>query len=518
MSKIAIGLTDKTNALNRILIEIFASFIVWSPKFESFCYLLTAKYIKRPHFVKQFDFLGDCVCISSIGMIQKERIKLLNNGKVCDGNYVLYWMQAAQRAEYNHALEYAIRTANKLKKSVLVFFGITESWPEANQRHYHFMLEGLQEVQKALEAKGIQMVIRRESPDSGAVELAKDAALVIVDAGQLRIQKKWRANAAKQIDCPLYEVETNLIVPVEEASSKENFSAGTFRPRITRKLDHYLVPLKHSKVKLDSLGVKFQTFGIENIDKALSKLDIDRSVAKVDGFHGGTKQAKHRLSSFLKNKLDRFANLRNDPTADHVSNMSPYLHFGQISPLYIALKVSKTSSAGKDSYLEELIVRRELSHNFVSYNDRYDSFACLEPWAKRTLNFHRRDKRDYVYSLEQFEKAQTHDPYWNAAQKEMVITGKMHGYMRMYWGKKILEWSRNPQAGFKIALKLNNKYELDGRDPNAFAGVAWCFGKHDRAWGERSVFGKIRYMNAAGLKRKFDADAYVKKIQALEKT
>ena len=452
-----------------------------------------------------------------IGMIEKERIKLLNNKKLSGGNYVLYWMQAAQRAQYNHALEYAIRTANKLKKPVLVFFGITESWPEANQRHYYFMLEGLQEVQKALAAKGIRMVIRRESPDSGAVKLAKDAALVVVDAGQLRIQKKWRASAAGKINCPLYEVETNLIVPVEEASTKENFSAGTFRPRITRKLDYYLVPLKHSKPKYNSLGMKFNTFDIDDTDKALSKLDIDRSVAKVNGFRGGTKQAKRRLSNFLKNKLDRFTDLRNDPTADYVSNMSPYLHFGQISPLYIALKVSQTSSAGKDSYLEELIVRRELSHNFVFYNDRYDTFAGLEPWAKRTLNFHRSDKREYVYTVEQFEKAQTHDPYWNAAQKEMVITGKMHGYMRMYWGKKILEWSRNPQTGFKIALQLNNKYELDGRGPNAFAGVAWCFGKHDRAWGERPVFGKIRYMNAAGLKRKFDADAYVKKIEALEK-
>jgi deoxyribodipyrimidine photo-lyase len=450
-------------------------------------------------------------------MIQQERIKLLNDCRPRGGNYVLYWMQAAQRVEYNHALEHAIRTANKLKKPVLVFFGITESWPEANQRHYYFMLEGLKEARKALEAKGIQMVIRRDSPDSGAAELAKYAAMVIVDAGQLRIQKKWRANAAGRIDCPLYEVETNLIVPVEEASSKENFSAGTFRPRITKKLDNYLVPLNHSKPKLDSLGMKFHTFNIDDIDKALSKLDIDRSVARVDGFHGGTKEAKRRLSNFLKNKLDRFAEMRNDPTADYVSYMSPYLHFGQISPLYIALKVSKTSSAGKDAYLEELIVRRELSYNFVFYNNRYDSFACLEPWAKRTLNLHRSDKRDYVYTFEQFEKAQTHDPYWNAAQKEMVLTGKMHGYMRMYWGKKTLEWSRNPQTGFKTALHLNNKYELDGRGPNAFAGVAWCFGKHDRAWGERPVLGKIRYMNAAGLKRKFDADAYVKKIEALKK-
>ena len=195
--------------------------------------------------------------------------------------------------------------------------------------------------------------------------------------------------------------------------------------------------------------------------------------------------------------------------------MSPYLHFGQISPLYIALKVLETESLGKDSYIEQLIVRRELAYNFVYYNRNYDTIKCLPPWATATLNVHKRDKREYIYTLEEFENAETHDPYWNAAQKEMVITGKMHGYMRMYWGKKILEWSKNPKAGFDIALYLNNKYELDGRDPNGFAGVAWCFGKHDRAWTERKVFGKIRYMNSNGLKRKFDAEAYVEKINKL---
>jgi deoxyribodipyrimidine photo-lyase len=449
-------------------------------------------------------------------MIQPERIKILNDKDLRDGKYVLYWMQAAQRTEYNHALEYAIRRGNELKKPVLVTFGITDNWPEANLRHYYFMLEGLREVKRNLRSKGIQMVIRYESPDSSTIKLAKDASVVVVDGGQLRIQRKWRRNAATKIPCPLYEVETNLIVPIEEASSKENFSAGTFRPRITKKLDYYLVPVKHKKPKLDSLKLKFTTFDIEDIDKAISKLNIDRSVDKFDSFHGGSKQAKRLFNDFLRNKLDNFTKFRNDPNVNCVSSMSPYLHFGQISPLYIALKVRETSSVGKDSYLEELIVRRELSHNFVFYNDNYDTFKCLPPWAMRTLNFHRRDKREYIYSLEQFEKAQTHDPYWNAAQKEMVITGKMHGYMRMYWGKKILEWSKNPRTAFKTALYLNNKYELDGRDPNAFAGVAWCFGKHDRAWGERKIFGKIRYMNAAGLKRKFDINAYVNKIQSLD--
>jgi deoxyribodipyrimidine photo-lyase len=427
-------------------------------------------------------------------------------------------MQAAQRAEHNHALEYAVERANELNKPLVVVFGLTHDYPEANLRHYCFMLEGLTETAAALEARGIRMVIRHMSPDAAAVELSKDAVMVIVDAGHLRVQRKWRNKAARQIDCPLHEVEANLIVPIREASFKEEFSAGTFRPRTKSRLDYYLVPMKHKKPKRDSLGLKFDSFDVSDIDKALAALSIDRSVGKVKNLHGGTSKAKRHLRSFLKNKLNRYDELRNNPALDYLSNMSPYLHFGQISPLYIALEVMKTDSPGKDAYLEELIVRRELSHNFVFYNDRYDTFEALPPWAKRTLNFHRRDKREYLYSLEEFEQAKTHDPYWNAAQKQMLITGKMHGYMRMYWGKKILEWSKTPRNAFRTALYLNNKYELDGRGPNGFAGIAWCLGKHDRAWGERPVFGKIRYMNAAGLKRKFDPDEYIKKVERLENT
>ena len=201
-------------------------------------------------------------------MIQPERIRALNDMPARDGRYVLYWMQAAQRVECNHALEYAIRAANDLGKPVIVFFGLTDKWPEANERHYYFMLEGLREVRRDLKTKGIRMVIRLQSPDSGAVEMAKEAALVVVDAGHLRIQKKWRAGAARRIKCPLWEVETNLIVPVEQASSKENFSAGTFRPRITKQLDRYLVPLSHTRPHVDSLGLKFSAFDVDNIEKA----------------------------------------------------------------------------------------------------------------------------------------------------------------------------------------------------------------------------------------------------------
>ena len=449
-------------------------------------------------------------------MIQQERISYLNRKPLRTGKYVLYWMQAAQRAHYNHALEYSIRRANGLRQPVIVIFGITDSYPDANLRHYHFMLQGLKDVREALEKRGIGFVIRLQSPELAAAELAEKASLLIVDAGHTRIQRKWRRYTARRVKCLMEEVETNLIVPVTQASDKENFSAGTLRPRITAKLGDYLKKLSHRKSLCDSLDMRLNTVDISDIDSVLSGLRIDRSVGKVGAYQAGAAEARRRLRAFIKNKLDHYPDFRNDPNKDFTSNMSPYLHFGHISPLYIALEVMKTDSPGRDAYLEELIVRRELSHNFVFYNEKYDRFDSLPPWARNTLNFHGSDRRDYVYSLEQFEKAATHDPYWNAAQKEMVLTGKMQGYMRMYWGKKILEWSRSPKVGFKIALHLNNKYELDGRDPNGYAGVAWCFGKHDRAWAERKVFGKIRYMNSAGLSRKFDPDRYVEKIAALE--
>jgi len=457
-------------------------------------------------------------------MIQRERIHSLthpsrasgpNGGPVRDGRYVLYWMQAAQRARCNHALEHAIDRANELKKPVVVAFGLTADFPEANARHYHFMLEGLREIVDELKDRGIQMLVQAQSPARCIPDLAREACLVVVDDGCLRVQQQWRAEVAEAVECPLVEVETNVIVPVEEAADKENFSAGTFRPRIRKKLDAYLVRLKRRKVRKDSLGLRLSGLKLKDIDHVVEQLRVDASVGKVTAYHGGGKEARRRLDDFIKHKLDDYPDRRNDPNADGQSGLSPYLHFGQISPLDIALRVARTASKGADAFLEELIVRRELSFNFVHYSHQYDCFEGLPPWAKRTLNFHGRDKREYTYSSDELEAARTHDPYWNAAQKEMILTGKMHGYMRMYWGKKILEWTKRPEEGFRISLYLNNKYELDGRDPNGFAGVAWCFGKHDRAWAERPVFGKIRYMNAAGLRRKFDADAYVRKIERL---
>lgn len=448
-------------------------------------------------------------------MIEGERVKSLNNKEIKDGDYVLYWMQASQRAEFNHALEYAIEKANNLNKPLLVYFGLTDSFPEANERHYHFLLEGLKETRKALADRHIKMVIRHSSPEYGAIDLSRNASLIVVDRGYLKFQRWWRDHVATNINCPLIEVESDSIVPVETASPKEEYSAATFRPKVNKKLDQFLVPLEEGEPLRDSTEMEQESMDISTPHKVIEQLDVDRSVKKTDHFHGGTYEAKELLDQFLATKLDEFSERRNEPSEDYASHMSPYLHFWQISPLYIALKVAETDSPGKHAFLEELIVRRELSLNYVFYNQNYDSLKGLPSWALNTLKEHQKDKRDYNYLLEDFDKAETHDPYWNAAQKELTTIGKMHGYMRMYWGKKIVEWTETPEEAFKIALYLNNRYELDGRDPNSYTGVAWCFGKHDRPWKERNIFGKVRYMSAGGLERKFDIDKYVEKIDKL---
>ncbi len=449
-------------------------------------------------------------------MIQRERIKILKDTAPKKGAYVLYWMQASQREECNHALEYAVKVANEYDLPPLVFFGITDDYPEANERHYGFMLEGLKEVYASLEKRGIKLVLRHLSPETGAEELARRASVIVVDRGYTRLQRSWRERLALRADCPVIQVESDAVVPVEDASLKEEYSAATLRPKISRKLEKYLVPLKKTPVKRESSHMRFAAFEIGDTDKALSRLKIDRSVRwRQVPYRGGTARAKKLLEDFIENKLDRYHDLRNDPTRDATSHMSPYLHFGQISPLYVALKVDSRKSPGKDAYLEELIIRRELGINFVHYNEHYDSFEAIPGWCRKTLKKHERDERGFTYSREELEEGRTHDPYWNAAQKEMVLTGKMHGYMRMYWGKKILEWTKKPEEAFATALFLNNRYEIDGRDPGGFTGVAWCFGKHDRPWGERPIFGTIRYMNDKGLRRKFDADGYVKKIEQM---
>ncbi|MFW9958333.1 MAG: deoxyribodipyrimidine photo-lyase [Candidatus Odinarchaeota archaeon] len=434
---------------------------------------------------------------------------MLKEGDHTRGEYVLYWMQASQRVEYNHALEYAILRANSLDLPLLTAFCLVDEFPEANVSHYKFMLEGLQDVKKGLEQEGIGFEVLLGQPSQIIPELAEDASLIVFDRDYLRMQRKWRESVISLVACPVFQIESNAIVPIETVSKKEEYSAGTIRPKMQRILPDYMVALRHRKINNPCPDFGLKGLDITGASDAMKRLRIKNSIEQQIRFQGGTQNAKRELRNFIRNKLDQFGNLRNDPSHDYLSNMSPYLHFGNISPLFVALQIQAIRSPGSEAFLEELIIRRELSLNFVYFNKNYDNPECLPNWAKETLELHAFDPREYSYSFNDLEQAKTHDPYWNAAQTEMVRYGKMHGYMRMYWGKKILEWTESPIEGYEIALRLNNKYELDGRDANGFTGVAWCFGKHDRAWNERLIFGKVRYMNDKGLRRKFNIQSYV---------
>ncbi len=450
--------------------------------------------------------------------VQEERIRHLNDKDVREGDYVLYWMQEAQRAEYNHALEYAVQRANELEQSLLVVFGLTDGYPEANLRHYTFLLEGLRDVEEALKERKIEFVVRSGSPEEVALDLGKDASLIVCDMSYLRLQKDWREKVAEGADCAVVQVETEVVVPVELASDKQEHAARTLRPKISEYLDDFLVELQPTAIDKQSLNIEADGLDLSKIEKILEDMDLDGSVEPLSHLYkGGTNEAKEILEDFLNNRFDDYVENRNQPQTNDVSHMSKYLHYGHISPVYVALRIREAGKGREnvDSYIEELIVRRELSINFCHYTPDYDSFSCLPDWAKKTLKEHKDDEREYVYTREQLEDAATHDEYWNAAMKEMRHTGYMHNYMRMYWGKKILEWSNTPEYAYSTTLYLNNKYFLDGRDPNSYANVSWVFGQHDRGWKEREVYGKVRYMSAGGLERKAKPKQYVEKVERL---
>jgi deoxyribodipyrimidine photo-lyase len=451
--------------------------------------------------------------------IQPNRIQLLNDQEPVNGDYVLYWMQASQRTAYNHALDYAICEANDLHLPVVVGFGLTDNYPEANLRHYTFMLQGLCDVAAELQHRGIQFVLRQGDPADVALTLGRKAAMIVCDRGYLRHQKQWRTQVAENARRRVVQVESDVVVPANTVTDKREYAARTIRPKIHRALDRYLVPSPDLKPETFSNGVTVDTGLSHDPKKLLSRLSVDRSVPEVTPhFKGGTKAAQERLAHFMTRILPGYEQDRNEPHLGASSTLSPYLHFGQISPLQIVLAAKEAAAenpASVDAFIEELLVRRELSINFVLFSPNYDSYETLPDWTKLTLEAHAGDLRPHVYSEEKLEAANTHDPYWNAAMNEMRITGYMHNYMRMYWGKKILQWRRSPEQAYRTLLKLNNKYFLDGRDPNSYSGAAWIFGLHDRPWKERSIFGKVRYMAAGGLERKFKIGKYVEKIAGL---
>ena len=330
---------------------------------------------------------------------------------------------------------------------------------------------------------------------------------MITDFSPLKIAKEWKAGVGKLLRIPLYEVDTHNIVPCWIASGKQEFSARTFRPKITAQLGEFLTGFPELKAE-----TTLPFFLAVEWDEVRQNLKADQSLLPIEGVKPGEQAAAECLENFINFRLSSYGEKRNDPNANATSNLSPYLHFGQISAQFVALQVAgcKAPEADKKAFLEELIVRRELSENYCFYNNGYDSFDALPAWAKKTLAEHTKDPREYLYTKEEFENAATHEELWNAAQRELQGTGVIHGYMRMYWAKKILEWSRSPEEAFEIAISLNDRYALDGREPNGYAGIAWAIGGlHDRAWFERAVYGKIRYMNASGCQRKFDVNSYI---------
>ena len=457
--------------------------------------------------------------MASTTRVQAERVQALNDKPIRPKGDVLYWMQQSQRAEDNHALEFAVQQANELQRSLVVVFGLMEDDPEATLRQYRFMLEGLQETSETLARRGIALIVKQGHPVDVVVTAASQAAVVVCDCGYLKHQQEWRRRVAEEAGCLVVQVESDVVVPVGLVSRKAESAARTLRSKLQRHVKEYLIELRETALGKPSAGHRHRGLDLSDLDRVIDGLKVDRRAQPVTKFHrGGTARAKARFKEFLTRRLFGYKEHRNQPQEAHVSYMSMYLHFGQISPLYLALQVERTPPAFRAdaaSFLDELIVRRELAMNFVRYTANYDRFDCIPRWARQTLDAHRHDRREHLYSIAQLEAGDTHDPYWNAASRQMLITGYMHNYMRMYWGKKILEWSRTPEEAHAATLEIMNRYYLDGRDANSYANTAWIFGQHDRPWGERAIFGKVRYMAASGLERKMDIQAYVEQMDAV---
>ena len=442
-------------------------------------------------------------------MINPRRVRLLQAGSETSGP-VVYWMSRDQRTHDNWALLLAQQLALEKKLPLAVLFNLVPDFLEATIRQYGFMLKGLKELQGELSRYNIPFFLLSGKPEEEIPKFIKknNASVIVSDFDPLRIKRIWKREIAKKIQIPFYEVDAHNIVPCLHVTDKLEFAAFTIRPKINKALIEFMdefPPLKKMrKSEIESDKIDW--------DKISKSLKIDFTVKEVDWIKPGEKAAINNLNHFLENKFEQYHELRNDPNKDAQSNLSPYLHFGQISAQRVALEIQRFNGnkESEKSFLEELIVRRELSDNYCYFNPKYDSFEGFPDWAKTTLNEHRKDEREFVYSLEEFEHAKTHEDLWNAAQSELLKTGKLHGYMRMYWAKKILEWSKSPEEALRIAIYLNDKYELDGRDPNGYTGCAWSIGGvHDRPWFERPVYGKIRYMNRNGAKNKFDVKNYI---------
>lgn len=456
------------------------------------------------------------------------RVRLLNDRTPrSPAKYVLYWAQANRRADSNHALSFAVEKSNEANLPLLVYEGLTCTYREANDRIHTFLLQGVPEFQKRVErlGAGYCFYLRERRSDANDVlyRLAADAALLVTDDYPAFIAAAHNGSVPEHIDIPYYAVDSSCIVPMSLFEKRE-WAAYTIRPKIHRELRKFLKSAQPPVLirKWNGGPPEWHTpVTASNIPKLVAKCEINHSISPSVSFTGGRTAAEKQLAEFLRHRLRRYAADRNSPSNHATSEISPYLHFGQIAALEVALAAEAHAEEHKliaAEFLEELIVRRELAFNFSRHCENPASLAALPEWAQLTLKAHAPDRREYLYSYEEFEQAGTHDSLWNACQKEMLLRGRIHGYYRMYWGKKIIEWSASPEEAQYIMLRIHDRYALDGRDPNTYTNVLWCFGLHDRPWQERPVFGTIRYMGFDGMKRKTDVPAYLREIQYLEQT
>lgn len=443
-----------------------------------------------------------------------QRGRLLNDRSPKTGP-VIYWLSRDQRLNDNWALLAASEEALKRKEKLLVVFSLTNDYLGASFRQYDFMLKGLVELEEKFAKHNIPFHLISGNPSETILEFVKkyQASLLITDFSPLRLNRKWKNDIAQKLAIPFYEVDAHNIIPAWLASDKQEYGAYTIRPKINRLLDEFLVPFPVLKKQVKSTDRLYKN-DFKQIFKDLNSRFTEAEKNYSSIFLPGEKEANRMMKDFLVNRLAKYDLQRNDPNLNGQSNLSPYLHFGQLSAQRLALEVEKSVAPklAREIFLEELIIRRELSDNYCLYNENYDNPAGFPDWAKKTIKKHAKTKREYLYKPEEFELAKTHDNLWNAAQLELVKTAKMHGYLRMYWAKKILEWTSSVEEAMMIAIYLNDRYQLDGRDPNGYAGIAWSLGGvHDRAWFERPVFGQIRYMNENGCRRKFKVDEYIAK-------
>jgi len=378
-------------------------------------------------------------------------------------SHATYIMSSTFRILDNHALHYVL--ANYETCNIIIY---RRSETRLQNQYFDSFIDDLL---KTLSQFGNTSIVY----DYKELEITND---IVLDQGYLKEELQLENYFKNETECSITTIESNVVVPVKVTSDKEEYSARTIRPKIHKQMFNFIDPV-------------MEGYNISLIEK----------------------EALQHVKDFIASKL-KYYDLKNHPEHNYTSGISIYLKYGIISPIRILILLDDSKHHNKESFIEELVVRRELSFNFVYYNKKYYDFNYMTyEWAYQTMKIHQLDHKEYLYTESDYVAFNTHDVYFNAAMKEMVLLGKMHGYMRMYWCKKIIEWSPNFKYAYDTAIQLNNRYFLDGNTPNGYAGVAWCFGKHDRAWGERSIFGKLRYMNANGLKRKFDINEYIKKVE-----